>query len=72
MSFLEELEEHGECKVYLENDLVAELHQDIETSTDGATGRTVVTFTDGDNEEHRFYADTVVNFSTHPSHFENK
>jgi|GEM_PF-6555589 len=67
MGFRQVLTEHGEVIVELENGRVAELHLDAEFSTDGATDRTLVTFTDADGETHTFYADTVVNYWRHPS-----
>jgi len=67
MGFRQALRDHGEVIVELENDRVAELHLDAQFSDDGATNRTLVTFTDEDNEEHSFYADSVVNYWTHPS-----
>ena len=69
MGFRQALENHGEVEVELENDNVIELHLDAEFNSDGATGRTEVSFTDHNNEQHTFFADTVVNYSTHPSHF---
>jgi hypothetical protein len=70
MGFRQALDNHGECSVTLENDLVIELHLDADFETDSDTGRTEVSFTDENNEDHTFFADTVVNYSTHPSHFE--
>lgn len=61
------LEEHGEVEVQLENDVVYELHRDVEFVTDDA-GVEWVKFTDGDNHEHQFHVGAVVNWHTHPSH----
>lgn len=69
MGFRQDLQEHGEVEVELENDRTAELHLDAEFSSEGDSNRTVVSFTDHNNEEHSFYADAVVDWSTHTSHF---
>ncbi|ERG93852.1 hypothetical protein [Haloquadratum walsbyi] len=37
MGFRQALENHGECSVTLENDLVIELHLDADFETDGDT-----------------------------------
>ena len=64
--WLDVLNDHGELHVMTDAGAKYHLHKEYEIEQDG-DGRDILTFEDGNGEEHGFYADAVENWWTHRS-----